>query len=392
MSKARLKSLQESALAAAKEAREIAEKAQAERRDFTADEATRYKAAMTRGGELLEQVKAAKRDVEILDLTQQFADEIGPTSGAKGRGYLALGRKAAAGMASKIAGQMTYDQPSGAKALLPAGAVVSTVPMLAESPIAQGRRALSLLDAIPAVTRAANYSYLRQNGRTNNAAPVAVGATKPTTLLGVENIEAALEVVAHLSEPVHSYWLTDNANLEQFIADELVYGLQLALESQFLNGSGESPQLNGILGVSGIQTQGFAADLLTTTRQAITKAETAGHEPGLFVLSPGDWEALELARTDTAGQLELGGPVDRAARKVWGVPVVVTTALPAKTGTLLDLESVGISTDANGVEVKWSENVADDFAKNQTRARVEGRFQADVFQPLGVVKIATATA
>ncbi|WP_175420540.1 hypothetical protein [Rhodococcus sp. SGAir0479] len=51
---------------------------------------------------------------------------------------------------------MTYEQPSGAKALLPAGAVVSTVPMLAESPIAQGRRALSLPDAIPAVTRAAN--------------------------------------------------------------------------------------------------------------------------------------------------------------------------------------------------------------------------------------------
>lgn len=42
--------------------------------------------------------------------------------------------------------------------------------------------------------------------------------------------------------------------------------------------------------------------------------------------------------------------------------------------------------------MKWSENVSDDIAKNQTRARVEGRFQADVFQPLGVVKSATAAA
>ncbi|QCQ93244.1 phage major capsid protein [Rhodococcus sp. SGAir0479] len=145
---------------------------------------------------------------------------------------------------------------------------------------------------------------------------------------------------------MHSYWLTDNANLEQFVADELQYGLQVALESQFLSGSGASPQLDGILGVSGIQVQAYANNLLTTTRQAITKAETAGHEPGLFVLSPGDWESLELARTDTVGQLELGRPVDRTARKVWGVPVVVTTALPAKTGALLDLASVGISTDS----------------------------------------------
>ncbi|MEV0946995.1 hypothetical protein [Rhodococcus sp. NPDC049939] len=47
------------------------------------------------------------------------------------------------------------------------------------------------------------------------------------------------------------------------------------------------------------------------------------------------------------------------------------------------------STDQSGVQVQWSENESDDFSKNQIRARVEGRFQIDVFQPLGIVKIAT---
>ncbi|AQA26082.1 phage major capsid protein, HK97 family [Rhodococcus sp. MTM3W5.2] len=396
MTKSKLKELRDEAETVVAKAQAIAAKTQLEGREFTTDERREFDNSMAKSRSLLEQIKEGRRDLEVFDAAKSLASEIGSPEGeggqAKGRGYLALGRKAVAGTVSGIAEKMTYDQAGGTKALLPSGAVVSTVPMLAESPIALGRRVLSLLDAVPAITRAAHYSYLRQNGRTNNAAPVAIGATKPTTVLGLENIEAALEVVAHLSEPVHSYWLTDNTNLEQFIAAELLYGLQVALENQFLNGSGASPQLDGVLGASGIQVQAFATNLLTTTRQAITKAETAGHEPGLFVLAPGDWEALELARTDTAGQLELGGPVDRAARKVWGVPVAVSTALPAKTGALLDLSSVGISTDANGIEVKWSENVADDFTKNQTRARVEGRFQADVFQPLGVVKIATATA
>ncbi len=82
MSNARLKSLQEAALAAVKTARDIAEKAQAESREMSDDEAAEYKTAMTRGSELLEQVKAAKRDAEILDQVDSFAKEIGGLEGA----------------------------------------------------------------------------------------------------------------------------------------------------------------------------------------------------------------------------------------------------------------------------------------------------------------------
>ncbi|WP_028479757.1 hypothetical protein [Nocardia sp. CNY236] len=66
--------------------------------------------------------------------------------------------------------------------------------------------------------------------------------------------------------------------------------------------------------------------------------------------------------------------------------------MPTTTGLLLDLSAVGLSTDGAGIDTSWSENVGDDFAKNQFRARVEGRFEVDVRQPLGIVKIATVSA
>ncbi|WP_280215926.1 phage major capsid protein [Nocardia cyriacigeorgica] len=395
MTKTKLGDLQKAALAATEAARTIAGPAEKAGRALTATEQRDYDAEMTKARELLAQIKQGKADLEVIDAAKGLAYDIGRplADGERPAGgigaHLALTGAAVKGVARQIATRMAPADGTGRKALLPTGSTVTDVPMVAESPFALGRPALSLLDVLTLTQRLPKYTYLRQTARTNNAAPVAMGATKPTTVLGLTEVEAELHVVAHLSEPIPKYWLSDSAALEQFVADELLFGLRQALEAQVLNGDGLGENLTGFANVSGIQTQAFATDLLTTTRAAITKAETAGHEAGTFVLSPGDWEKLELARTDTAGQLELGGPVDRAARKLWGVPVTLSLGLPASTGLLLDLSAVGLSTDGDGIDTSWSENVSDDFAKNQLRARVEGRFEVDVYKPLGVVKIAT---
>ena len=85
-------------------------------------------------------------------------------------------------------------------------------------------------------------------------------------------------------------------------------------------------------------------------RKAVTAVESIGHTAGTFVLSPADWEKLELARTDSAGSLELGGPVDRAKRTLWGVNIAICTALPAKTAVLLDPTALAVDEVRVGVE------------------------------------------
>ena len=69
---------------------------------------------------------------------------------------------------------------------------------------------------------------MRQTRRTNNAAVVAEGAVKPTSVYSVERVEDKLDVIAHLSEGVPRYWFVDTAALQGFLANELDYGLRMA--------------------------------------------------------------------------------------------------------------------------------------------------------------------
>ena len=101
-------------------------------------------------------------------------------------------------------------------------------------------------------------------------------------------IENSLVVIAHLSEGIPRHWLLDNTSLEAFLSSELEFGLAQAVETKVLA---------DINGTSGIQTQAYATSVLTTLRKGITKLETAGYTASAFVLTPGDWEGVELALT-----------------------------------------------------------------------------------------------
>lgn len=402
---ARIKALQDEALTFTAKARALTEKAQGERRDFTAAERSEYDAAMAKGRQLLEQIKMLKSDEKVLADAKDLAarlngttaigpmDGLGdgtlaPTGGVKRRG-LPFTRKAGAGtLAKSIAGTMAATG-NGSKALAPAGTIVTPTPMVADL-VALADPGATLLDALGVlVAGEPNYRYLRQITRENNAAVVAQGETKPTSKMGLEEIDDHLRVVAHLSEGVYEYWLRDSAGLERFVQDELVLGVLRAIEDEVVNGDGTGEHFTGLANVSGTQVQAFAVDGLTTIRKAITKLEVAGHAAGLIAVHPTDWEELELARTTGDGNLELvDSPVDRAARRLWGVQVVPSVAVTPKTAFVLDPAAVEVRTDG-AVETKWSESDGG-FERNEVRARTETRANLDVFQPLGIVKASLA--
>ncbi|MCZ4077279.1 phage major capsid protein [Rhodococcus sp. H36-A4] len=390
----RIKQLQEEAVDVVKSARAIAEKATGEDREMNTDERGRFDAEMTKGRELLDQLKAAKENEAEIETLKSLGGPLGPDdrNHSTGSKFLGITGPAVKGLARSIAGTMLREE-NGRKAVAPVGVSLTQIPLLSQSPVDLPRALQTFLEVIPSATESApSWSYLKQTVRTNNAAPVAVGAVKPTSLYTWDKADGALHVIAHMSEPIDKYLLEDVNSLTSWIENELLYGLRVAVENQVLNGSGTAPALRGLNNVSGVQTQAFATNLLTTARQAITKLEIIGKSPSVFVLSPSDWESLELSSTTAAAVDYRGLPVDRATQKLWGVPVSLSTALAAKAGVLLDTSTLRIVTDTQGVELKWSENYADDFAKNQLRARCEGRFELEVQQPLGTVKIATQAA
>jgi len=118
----------------------------------------------------------------------------------------------------------------------------------------------------------------------------------------------------------------------------MVDGLHQAVEAQVLDGDGLGENLTGLANTSGIQTQALVTNPILTARAAITKVEVLGYSPYYCVINPQDWETVETAQLD-AGQYVLnvegsrnGVPVDMATRRLWGVPVTVSTGVPTGTG------------------------------------------------------------
>jgi HK97 family phage prohead protease len=303
------------------------------------------------------------------------------------------GRKAfAAQIATKMSGgHRAPGDTAGTKALTSSGQVLTDVPVRPDV-IPVGRPAVSILDVLPTVGRTTpTWRYLRQNSRTSSAAPVAPGALKPTSAYGVETIDGEATVIAHLSEPVDKFVLQDAPGLTRFLGDEMLYGLDRAVQTQVLTGDGAAANLLGILNTSGVSVQAYATNVLTSIRKAITQAESLGYAPSVLVIAPGDWEALELLATTDAALSYRGVPLDQGERKIWGLRAVLSTALPAKTALVLDPAAVSI--DIIGpVQVEWTTESGELFARNQVQVRVEGRFGVSVYQPTAVFKVATAAA
>ncbi|WP_395704573.1 phage major capsid protein [Rhodococcus ruber] len=375
-----------------------------ENRDLTADE-------LAEVGTLDADVKSLREKIAKSDAAAAALDSIRGASapddddmdgGGSTEGYAAglLGsgfvKTVALKMRNPYASGDLADAPRGAKSLLPAGEIATGVPLQSASPIAGGRVASTLLDILTVVKNPApRFAYIRQVARSMQAAPVAQGALKPTSTTTLERVEDDLSVIAHLSEPIDKYWLDDLTSLEQFVKAELLFGLVRALEAQVLTGTGTGVNLTGLLTTSGTQAQPYVADpegtgWLTSARGAITKLEAEGYEPLAYVVAAADWERQELSR-NTSGWLDLhGSPVQAAERRLWGVPVVVNQTIAAGTAVLLGKDATALQTDKYGVQVRWSENVGEDFERNQLRARVEGRFGLAVYRPRAVVVIDTA--
>lgn len=273
---------------------------------------------------------------------------------------------------------------------------VTTLPVGTDAgPIVpEGRPAASLLAVIPAqeVETPPYYGFLQQGPRTNNAAPVAVGGTKPTSPMSLTRKQGRLRVVAHLSEPVDRFLLEDFENLYQFVSDELGLGVRDALIGQILNGDGLGENILGLANLSGVQVQAFNTDAVTSVRSAFTTLETMGHVPTAVVMSAAAWAAIETSRTTSNGFiLSPDGPVDPVARRLYGVPVVVVPQLAGNVAWVLSEGSLVIKHDKYGIRVDWGV-VGDSFAKNEIVGRAEGRFDLAALRPAGIVQVALAAA
>lgn len=355
---------------AVKEARTIAEKADG--RNMSTTEKAVYDAAMTKGRQLLDQIKAAKADEAILEQARALAREIGSDQPTNRGGTQVKAREWAAKAAEKV--RYTAEQ-FGVKALVtgsvdvPNPISVGVVPM-PDNPT----RLIDLIVQREGLTGNA-FSYLRQTVRTNNAAPVADLALKPTSVFTYDEIDDKAHVIAHLSEPIPERYLSDHAALESLLSSEMFRGVNQAVEAQVINGTGVGENLPGIMTTPGTTAVPFATDLFTTLRKARTALATREEVPTAWAFSLADAELLDLQK-DTTGR-HFGSDVDDV---VFGnLPKLVVPGVPAGWAILADWnqcrlfvrEDVRLDADRSGAN----------FTNNRVILRAEGRYGFGMLRP-----------
>jgi Phage capsid family len=223
--------------------------------------------------------------------------------------------------------------------------------------------------------------FVRQSVRTNNAAPVAAGGTKPTSVFTIERIEAPVRTIAHVTEAVDRSLLMDFDRLTQFLSDELRLGVLLAEENQILNGNGTPPNLIGILNTVGIGAQAPGADTRPDAiHKAMTMVRSNFYVPDGIVLHPNDWEQVRLLKGTKRPLRVRAGHRGRNRKDVWGGGHCEPGHCRGN-GTGRGVPAGAILFDREQARVDFTESHDDLFVKNQVIARGEERIAFGVTRP-----------
>ncbi|MCZ0730477.1 phage major capsid protein [Mycolicibacterium iranicum] len=254
----------------------------------------------------------------------------------------------------------------------------------AVTPMARPLRLIDLLVNRTALTQGAGFEYFRQTVKTNNAAPVADLATKPTSINTVTPVQDRARVVAHLSEPAPVRLLQDAPALAEWLETEMAAQVLDALERQIVQGNGTGENFTGILSVAGTRQVAYTTDAPSTLRKALTVMQNAGESAiNAIVLSPSDAEQLDLLRWGNDGAYLLPDALSSApGGNIFGssaITRVVSPSIPVGQAILGDWSKIGIYVREDvGVMIDASGEL---FTKNAFVMRAEGRFGVAHLRP-----------
>ena len=232
--------------------------------------------------------------------------------------------------------------------------------------------------------------FLRQASRTLRAAIVPVGQTKPASDVGLDMVTAEAWTFAHTIPGVPLQWLADTANLDTLLREELVYGVQLAIENGLVNGAGPLPGAPlGILHDSAIPQVAAADTPADSVLAGLTAVSTAGYGTGAVALNPTDWEGIMSAKDLQERPIYGGSPFSGPQRTLWSTPVVLSNAIPAGTSIVGDIGGAVRFVEREPVQVLVG-TVNDELVKNLRTFVGEARAAFATVRPqaLAVVDLA----
>jgi len=419
--------LKEKLKAALLAARAICDKAEEEKREFTADERQKLDGYLTEAKGYKDQIKQREGDAELRKQLAAFGDGIGlaekqgpPIIARPGRGKT-IGEQFTEselykGWMKNVAPSGTI--PDGMRGIMSpavefkslerkdlvtglsdtsAGAFVQTDRTGIYEPL--GRIPLVLRDLVAQRTTTSDVvEYVRQTTQVQEAAPVPeanikvpTGATgeitgeKPQGVLAWEIVTATVKTIAVWMAATRRA-LSDAAQIRGIIDGELRDDLAEELEDQMLNGTGVGENFVGLLNTPGILAQAFNGNIFTTCRQAITTVQVTGRaRPTAWLFNPADWETVELTQ-DGVNRYYGNGPFAQGPNQLWGYPVVESQFVPAGKAILGDWRKA-VLWDRERASILVTDSHSDFFVRNIIAILAEMRAAWGVIRPSAFVVV-----
>lgn len=345
---------------------------------------------LTQQGELQARLQSAEQLVAKLE--QGGGQYAGPQSMGEqlteNEEFQAWAARASGGGGSKfhmdVKAVLTTDETS-------AGDLI--VPKRRDGIIAPGMRRLTIRDMLNVVrTSAPSIEFVRETGYTNNADVVEENPTglKPESDITFEADSAPVATIAHWIHASRQV-LADIPMLRGYIDGRLRYGLKLKEETQLLKGSGVGLNIDGLYTQAttyanpGVTVQNETR--IDRLRLALLQVELAEAWADGIVISPLDWAAIELQKTDDNAYL-FANPRGITTPALWGRNVVPTQSMGAGE-FLVGAFGGGIAAeihDREDVNVMVATQDDRDFVKNMVKILMEERLALTVYRPEAFVK------
>jgi HK97 family phage major capsid protein len=237
-------------------------------------------------------------------------------------------------------------------------------------------------------TSRSQVTYMEETTTTNLAAPVPEGGLKPESELAFTERNSPVRKIATVL-PITDELLEDEPAVQDYVEQRLRVFLALAEENQLMNGTGVAPQILGLMDPALVtNAQPLGADPVP---DAIYKGMTLVQinsflDPDGVIMHPTDWQDIRLLRT-VDGIYIWGSPSEAGPERIWGLPVVKTTAATLGTAVVAAFGTAMQIFRRNEVSFAISTEHADFFIRNQLMLRVEERLAFVVYRPLGITRV-----
>ena len=220
---------------------------------------------------------------------------------------------------------------------------------------------------------------------TGNAGFIAEGADKPETTFNVTAKTGQVKTIATWTK-VSEQLFSDKSQLINILDNNLTHAVDVTVQNQLISGDGTGEKLSGISKVGNftdyVTGSGTATNTIDLLRNVAFKMRGANIDNLTILINWTDWSAL-LGLKSTSNEYLINGILDPVKQTIYGIPVVLSSAITAGKFAMGNFKMGGIVFDktAMGLEI---DRTGDDFTKNLITIRAERRLGFAVVQPKAI--------